>query len=153
MIAWLTNPRILGVLLAVSLAVNLFLGGVIAGRLTGEATQGLRAKRNVEAILQPLPQDKRVLVRKELRAAMSQARQHFGALQAARAQVAEELVQPKLDEAQLERKFAEVRAQTTAIQTAFQQAFARAAVSLTPEERRAVIEALKRQPRRGLPEL
>jgi uncharacterized membrane protein len=83
---------------------------------------------------------------------MSQARQHFGALQAARAQVAEELAQPKLDEAQLERKFAEVRAQTTAIQTAFQQAFARAAVSLTPEERRAVIETLKRQPRRGLPE-
>ncbi|HLB15013.1 MAG TPA: periplasmic heavy metal sensor [Burkholderiales bacterium] len=153
MIAWLTNPKILGTLLAVSVAANLFLGGVIAGRFTGEAAQDLRAKRNVEAMLQPLPQDKRALVRKELRAAMPQVRQHFKALQEARARVAEELVKPEPDPAQLDRRFAEVQAQTTAIQAAFQQAFKRAAVSLTPEERRAVIEALKRRPRQTLPEL
>jgi len=152
-IAWLTNPKILGTLLAVSVAANLFLGGVIAGRFTGEAAQDLRAKRNVEAMLQPLPQDKRALVRKELRAAMPQVRQHFKALQEARARVAEELVKPEPDPAQLDRRFAEVQAQTTAIQAAFQQAFKRAAVSLTPEERRAVIEALKRRPRQTLPEL
>ncbi|MGH8681444.1 MAG: periplasmic heavy metal sensor [Burkholderiales bacterium] len=153
MISRLANPRVLGALLAVSVAANLFLGGVVAGRLTGEATQDLRAKRNVETMLQPLPQDKRALVRKELRAAMPQVRQHFTALQAARAGVAEELVKPEPDQAQLDRRFAEVRAQTTAIQAAFQQAFKRAAVSLTPEERRAVIEALRRRPRPTLPEL
>lgn len=153
MIAWLTNPKILGTLLAVSVAANLFLGGMFAGRFTGEAAQDLRGKRNVEAMLQPLPQDKRALVRKELRAAMPQVRQHFKALQEARARVAEELVKPEPDPAQLDRRFAEVQAQTTAIQAAFQQAFKRAAVSLTPEERRAVIEALKRRPQRGLPEL
>jgi len=152
-IAWLTNPKILGTLLAVSVAANLFLGGMFAGRATGEAAQDLRAKRNVEAMLQPLPQDKRALVRKELRAAMPQVRQHFKALQEARARVAEELVKPEPDPAQLDRRFAEVQAQTTAIQAAFQQGFKRAAVSLTPGERRAVIEALKRRPQRGLPEL
>jgi len=129
------------------------LAGAIAGRVTGEAAQDLRAKRNVEAMLRPLPQDKRALVRKELRAAMPQVRQHFKALQEARARVAEELVKPEPDPAQLDRRFAEVRVQTTAIQAAFQQAFKRAAVSLTPEERRAVIEALKRRPRQTLPEL
>jgi uncharacterized membrane protein len=149
-IAWLTNPRVLGVLLAASLGANLFLGGWLAGRLTGEATQG---QRNIEAMLAPLPQDKRALVRKELRAAMPQVRQHFKALQAARAAVAEELVKSEPDQVQLDRRFAEVRVQTTAIQAAFQQAFKRAAASLTPEERRAVIEALKRRPQRGLPEL
>ena len=153
MIAWLTNPKILGTLLAVSVAANLFLGGMFAGRFTGEAAQDPRAKRNVEAMLQPLPQDKRALVRKELRAAMPQVRQHFKALQEASARVAEELVKPEPDPAQLDRRFAEVQAQTTAIQAAFQQAFKRAAVSLTPQERRAVIEALKRRPQRGLPEL
>lgn len=150
MIAWLTNPRVLGVLLAASLGANLFLGGWLAGRLTGEATQG---QRNIEAMLAPLPQDKRALVRKELRAAMPQVRQHFKALQAARAAVAEELVKSEPDQVQLDRRFAEVQVQTTAIQAAFQQAFKRAAASLTPEERRAVIEALKRRPQRGLPEL
>jgi uncharacterized membrane protein len=149
----LANPKVLGALLAVSLAVNLFLGGVVAGRFTGETTRGLQAKRNVEAMLQPLSEDKRALVRKELRAAMPQVRQHFKALQAARAGVAEELAKPEPDQAQLDRRFAEVQAQTTAIQAAFQQAFKRAAVSLTPEERRAVIEALKRRPRQTLPEL
>jgi uncharacterized membrane protein len=152
-IAWLTNPKILGALLAGSVAANLFLGGVIAGRFTGEAAQDLRAKRNVEAMLQPLPQDKRALVRKELRGAMPQVRQHFTALQGARARVAEELAKPQPDPAELDRRFAEVQAQTTAIQAAFQQAFKRAAVSLTVEERRAVIEALKRRPRQTLPEL
>jgi uncharacterized membrane protein len=151
--AWLTNPKTLAVLLAASVAVNLFLGGVIAGRWTGEAAQDLRAKRNVEAMLEPLPQDKRALVRKELRAAMPQVRQHFKALQEARARVADELGKPAPDAAELDRRFAEVRAQTTAIQAAFQQAFKRAAASLTPEERRAVIEALKRRPRPRLPEL
>ncbi len=153
MIGRLANPKVLGALLAVSLAVNLFLGGVVAGRFTGETTRGLQAKRNVEAMLQPLSEDKRALVRKELRAAMPQVRQHFKALQAARAGVAEELAKPEPDQAQLDRRFAEVQAQTTAIQAAFQQAFKRAAVSLTPEERRAVIEALKRRPRQTLPEL
>jgi len=150
---WLSNPRVLGVLLAASLGANLFLGGWLAGRLTGEGTQGLPGKRNVEAMLAPLPEEKRALVRKELRAAMPQVRQHFKALQAARAALAEELAKAAPDQAELDRRFAEVRAQATAVQAAFQQAFKRAAVSLTPEERRAVIEALKRRPQRGLPEL
>lgn len=153
MIAWLKSPRTLGVLLVVSVAVNLFLGGLIAGRLTGQATQDLRAQRNVEAMLEPLPQEKRAFVRKELRTAMPQVRQHFRALQEARARVAEELEKPEPDPAELDRGFAEIRMQTSAIQAAFHQAFKRAATSLTPEERRAVIEALRRRPQRRLPEL
>ncbi len=148
MIARLSNPRVLGVLLAASLGANLFLGGWLAGRATGEAS---RAKRNIDAIVAPLPEDKRALVRRELRAAMPQVRQHFKALREARARVAEELMKPEPDPAQLDRRFAEVRAQTTAIQGAYQQAFKRAAVSLTPQERRAVVESLKRRPQRGLP--
>jgi uncharacterized membrane protein len=149
-IARLSNPRVLGVLLAASLGANLFLGGWLAGQLTGEATQ---ARRNLDAIVAPLPEAKRALVRKEVRAAMPEVRRNFQAMQAARAALAEEFVKPDPDPAAIDRHFREVQARTTAIQADLQQAFKRAAVSLTPEERRAVIESLKRRPQRGLPEL
>ncbi len=150
MIAWLTNPKVLGALLAVSLGANLFLGGWLAGRATGEASQ---AQRPLDAIVAPLPEDKRALVRKEVRSVMPGVRRDFQAMQAARAALAEELAKPELDQATIDRHFAEVQARTTAIQGALQQAFKRAAVSLTPEERRAVLEVVKRrEQRRALPE-
>jgi uncharacterized membrane protein len=127
-----------------------FFGGWLAGRLTGEASQ---AKRNLDAIVAPLPEDKRALVRKEVRSAMPEVRRNFQAMQAARAALAEELVKPELDQAAIDRHFREVQARATAIQAGLQQAFKRAAVSLTPEERRAVIESLRRRPRPTLPEL
>lgn len=150
MIGWLANAKVLGVLLAASLGANLFVGGWLAGWATGEATQG---RRNLEAMVAPLPEDKRALVRKEVRGALPEVRRNFQAMQAARAALAEELAKPELDQAAIDRHFGEVQARTTAMQSALQQAFKRAAVSLTPEERRAVLQALKRRPQRGLPEL
>lgn len=147
---WLSNPKVLGVLLAASLGANLFLGGWLAGRLAGEASQ---ARRNLDAIVAPLPEDKRALVRKEVRSALPEVRRNFQAMQAARAALADEFVKPQLDQAAIDRHFGEVQAHTTAIQAALQQAFKRAAVSLTPEERRAVIESLKRRPRQAMPDL
>ena len=153
MIAWLGNPRVLATLLAVSVAANLFLGGVLAGRFTGQAEQKTQTRRNIEAMLAPLPEDKRALVRRELRAAMPQVRQQFAGLQVARAALTEELVKPAPDTATLERGFAQVQAHSTAIQAAFQQAILRAVPSLTQEERRTMVEALARRARPGtLPE-
>lgn len=146
MIAWLRSASGLATLLAVSVAVNLFLGGVLAGRFTGEA-QGTQTRRNIEAMLAPLPEEKRTLVRQELRTAMPQVRQHFAALREARAGIARELVKPEPDRAALERGFAEVQARSTAIQAAFQQAFLRAAPGLTQEERRAMVRALAQRAR------
>ncbi len=147
---WLSNPRVLGVLLAASLGANVFFGGWLAGRLTGEASQ---ARRNLDAIVAPLPEDKRALVRKEVRSAMPEVRRNFRAMQAARAALADEFAKPEPDQAAIDRHFRDVQARTTAIQAGLQQAFKRAAVSLTPEERRAVIEALKRRSHPTLPEL
>jgi len=151
--AWLGNPRVLATLLAVSVAANLFLGGVLAGRFTGQAAQGLKAKGTFDVMLATLPEEKRALVRKELRAAMTQVQRDILALQAARAALAEELVKPELEPAALDRHFAEIRARSAAIRAAFQQAFKRAAASLSQEERRAMVEALAKRARLGtLPE-
>jgi uncharacterized membrane protein len=152
-IAWLRSARGLATLLALSVAANLFLGGMLAGRLTGKANQESQIRQNIRAMLAPLPEEKRALVQQELRAAMPRVREQFAALKAARAALAVELVKPAPDSAALERGFAEVQARTAAIGAALQQALLRALPSLTQEERRAMVRALARRERAGaLPE-
>lgn len=153
MIAWLRSARALATLLALSLAANLFLGGVLAGRLTGQAGQDSQTRRSIQAMLAPLPEAKRELVRNEIRAVMPRVREQFAALRTARAALAEEMVKPAPDTAALGRGFADVQARTVAIGTALQQAMLRALPSLTQEERRAMVQALSRRQRSGaLPE-
>jgi uncharacterized membrane protein len=144
----------IAIALAVSVALNLFLAGVVAGRLGGQAAQGVQGKRNLDAALAALPETKREAVRRELRRAMPEVRRDLQAVQQARAAAAEELLRPQPDGAALDRHFREVQVRTTSMQNALQQAFKRAAADLTVEERRALIEAAKRRaPRAGLPDL
>jgi uncharacterized membrane protein len=136
---WITTA------LAVSVALNLFLGGVLAGRIGGQASQSVRAQRNLEAALAPLPEAKRNVVIRELRRVMPELRHDQQAVQQARAAAAEELLRPQPDSAALDRHFREVQVRTTSMQNALQQALKRAAADLTPEERRALIEAANRR--------
>ena len=145
MIGWLGSARGLAVLLVASLAANLFFGGMLAGHATGQVTQDSQTRRSIQAMLAPLPDDKRELVRKELGAAMPQVRRQFTALQKARAALAEEIVKPTPDSAALERGFAAVQAHTVAIGAELQQAMVRALPALTQDERRAVVQALARR--------
>jgi uncharacterized membrane protein len=145
--AWLRTTRGLTLLLAVSLGANLFLGGMVAGRIIGDVTQGSPTRRSIEAMLAPLSDTKRKLVRQEISGAMPRVRQQLAALQKARADLAEEMVRPMPDGAALERGFAAVRAHTMEIQGELQRAIMRALPALTQEERRALVQALLR--RRG----
>jgi uncharacterized membrane protein len=144
-IAWLRSARGLATLLAVSLAANLFLGGMLAGRITGQKGQESHIRQNIRAMLAPLPEEKRALVRKEIATEMPRVREQFAALQQARARLAEEMVKPAPDPAALQRGFAEVQAHTMAIGTALQLAIQRALPLLTQEERRAMAQALARR--------
>ena len=145
MIAWLLSVRGLAVLLVVSLAANLFFGGMLAGRLTGQVTQDSQTRRSIQAMLAPLPDAKRELVRKEIGAAMPQVREQFAALQKARATLAAEILKPVPDSAALERGFAAVQAHTMAIGAELQKAMVRSLPALTLEERRALVQALARR--------
>ena len=152
MIGWLRTDRARAALLVASLALNLFLGGILAGRITGQAAGESQTRRSLQAMLAPLPDAKRELVRKELGAAMPSVHEQFAALQKARAALAEEMVKPLPDSAALERGFADVQTHTTAIGTALQQAMVRALPLLTQEERRAMVQALaQRQSGGALP--
>ena len=145
MIGWLRDARARAALLVASLVLNLFLGGILAGRITGQAAGESQTRRSIQAMLAPLPDAKRELVRKELGAATPSVREQFAALQKARAALAEEMVKPLPDSTALERGFADVQRHTTAIGTALQQAMARALPLLTQEERRAMVQALARR--------
>jgi len=147
-IAWLRSARGLAILLVLSVAVNLFLGGMLAGRITGQAARESPIRQNIREMLAPLPEEKRALVQKEIRAEMPRVREQFTALQAARAALAEEMVKPVPDNAALERGFAEVQARTAAIGTTLQRAIQRALPSLSQEERRAMVAALARHTKR-----
>ena len=151
---WFADRRVLTVALLVSIALNLFLAGIVAGRLSGQATHALQAQRQLDELLAPLPEAKRALVRRELRQAMPEIRRDLQAAQQARAALADELGRPQPDAAAIDRQFSEVRARTTAMQEAFQQAFKRAALQLSTDERRALIEAAKqRAPKAGIPDI
>jgi len=143
----LASPKVLGALLTLSVAANIFLGSFVAGRFTGEAVQGSQAKRRLDALLETLPADKRPLLRQALNAAMPEVRQNLQAIQGVRSQLAEEFVKPAPDEAKLDGYFLELQRHTTAAQAALQQAIKHAAMQLTPEERRAIIATLKSRAR------
>lgn len=145
MIAWLRSIRGLTMLLAASLGANLFLGGMVAGLITGDVTQGSPTRRSIEAMLAPLPEAKRKLVRREISGAMPRVREQLAALQKARAGLAEEMVKPASDNGALERGFAAVQSHTMEIQGELQRAIMRALPALTQEERRALVRALVRR--------
>ncbi len=142
MIAWLRTTRGLTMLLVASLGANLFLGGMVAGRITGDAAQGSQTQRSIRAMLAPLPDAKRKLVRREIDAAMPRVREQLAALRKARAALAEEMVKPTPDSGALERGFAAVQLHTMEIGGELQQAIMRALPALTQDERRALVRAL-----------
>lgn len=152
MTAWLRSQRVLAVLLALSVAVNLFLGGLLAGRFTGQAVADSQTRRSIQAMLAPLPQTQRDKVRQEIHAVMPQVRERTAALQQARARLAAEMVKPSIDSAALASAFAEVQTQTSAIGAELQQALVRAMPQLSLDERHAMVQALaQRQSSGALP--
>lgn len=151
MIGLLRDVRVrwLAALLFVSLAVNLFLGGILAGRSTGQVVAESQTRRSIQAMLAPLPDAERELVRKEISLVMPKVREHFHALQRARAALAEEMVKPVTDSVALERHFADVQTHTSAIGAQLQQAVARALPRLTQAQRQLVVQALARRDSSG----
>jgi uncharacterized membrane protein len=139
------STRRVTMLLAASLGANLFLGGMVAGRITGDVTQGSPTRRSIEAMLAPLPHAKRKLVRQEINGAMPRVREQLAALQKARVALAEEMVKPMPDSGALERGFSAVRLHTMEIGGELQRAITRALPALTQEERRTLARALVRR--------
>jgi len=148
-IDWLRSTRGLATMLVVSLGVNIFLASMVVGHITGEAAQGSYTRRSIQAMLKPLPDAKREIVRREINAAMPEMRAQFADLQKARAALSEEMVKGAPDSSALERNFLAVRTHTGAIRAELQRAMIRALPSLSQDERRALAQSLAQRPGSG----
>lgn len=129
----------LAIALAVSLALNLLIGGFLLGR-------GLRRPEQHGPFMRPMPSAlharERGPWRKFLQGHRDELRARQGALRAARRDAREALAKPNFDAAELERTLAAVRAETAQGQEQLHRALVEAAKSASPEQRRELARFL-----------
>ncbi len=102
-------------LFALSLAGNLFAGGLLLGRHLFQNKAPV-AQQAVQRFIQTVPKDARPIVRRHFRDHAGEILDHLRQIRRARAHVAEVMARPALDKAALADAFARLRAQTTALQ-------------------------------------
>jgi len=151
------RPRWLGFVLIASLAVNLFLGGIVVGGWVAgggpplpawQPGAGLRA---FPRLIETLPPEARAEAADILAEHRGEIRRSLVALHRARRDVFQLLAQETVDRPALEQAFATLRARMTAAQAAVQDALIEVSVSLPPEQRRALAEAARDLPRMHRP--
>jgi len=145
----LKRPAVLGALLAVSAAGNLFLGGILAGRIGGHAMHPPRFERDFESRLRSVPEERRREIRNMLRQGKPAMRAQHEAMRELHESLAAELARDQPDRALLEKQMAEMRTRNLAMQEALQKSFLDTALALAPEERRQMLEAMQEQRERG----
>lgn len=154
MSARITSPRWLWLALILSLLVNVFCVGLIAGRFGHRLAGFLEIHRQVNDVLAPLPAPTQQRLRAELRSALLDSRAQFAALHTGRQQLLDHLAAPTLDPAAIEADFSRNRQQLQALQTALQQHLLQTVSTLDPNERQLLIESLRRRlPASGIGQL
>ncbi|MES1945598.1 hypothetical protein PC39_15824 [Salinisphaera sp. PC39] len=121
----------LGVTLALSLAGNLLLAGILLGRHAGE--------RPHMSFLRPLPgapEAARDVLHAAFREHRGEMREQFHAHREARQRLAAALAEPDLDPAALDRALADLAAATSGLQATAHTIMRDAAVRMPPEVRR-----------------
>ncbi len=145
----LKRPAVLGALLAVAVAGNLFQAGILAGRLGAHAMRPPKFERDFESRLRAVPEERRNEIREHLRRSAPAMREQHEALRALHAAIAAELAREQPDRALLEQKMAELRARTAAMQEALQKSFLDTALALPRAERQEMVEAMQQARGRG----
>ncbi len=140
-------------LLIVSLAANLLLGGIFAGgfieawRRGPEAADGRPPpfRLHMGRLLEHLPEAVRDDAREVMERHRGEMRGSVRAMRRARREVREALAAEAFDPARLEAALAELRTRGSGAQAAMHGAMLELASSLTPEARRALAEGLARR--------
>ena len=102
-------------LFMLSLAANLFTGGLLLGRQVFQDKAPV-AQQAVRRFIQTVPQDARPIVRRHFRDHAGAILDHLRRIRQARAYVAEVMARPDLDKAALADAFVKLRSETTALQ-------------------------------------
>lgn len=141
----LCKPRVLGTLLLLSLAANLFLAGTLAGRFSAAMRLPPPMARDFEASLRALPEERREQLRSHFRAHMPEIRRQHRALRGLHEALGAELERSQPDRARLEQLLGEIRTRGATAQQALQTSFLDTVLELPASERRVVIEHLLRR--------
>ena len=120
--------------LLLSVAANLFLGGLFAGGALYQTRQP-GPVRAMAAFVEGLPEAARPVVRDAFLERRAELRDRITAIAAARREVGRIMAEEELDRARLDAAFGEVRARTEATQALLHEILAGALVDLPPEVR------------------
>lgn len=150
----LSRPAVLGSLLAVSVAGNMFLGGVLAGRIGAHAMHPPMLERDFESRLASVPEAQRREMRERMRKSMPDMRRHWREMRELRQGLAKELARETPDRATIEKQLAAIRQQSSAMQEALHAGFVDTVLGLSPAERKRMMDAMLHErgpggPRRG----
>ena len=146
--------RWVGWVLIVSLAVNLFLAGIVGMRYWREhfRPQPDRAMMGpVGRITQGLPESGRAKVRATMDAKREQYREQGREFRRARSEAMQALAAEPFDRAKVDAAFAEARRRADSMSAIMQTALIEASAQLTPEERKAFRERLADRERERRP--
>lgn len=131
-----------GILLFLSLTLNVFLGGMVAGNRSSEATiQRLEKLATTLSAFRELSPASREKAKAILKRDWPEIKQRLAEIRDTRAEVKEMLSRPEYDRAALEGKFADLRRLTTEAQTRGQTMAADIADAITPEERLKLVRS------------
>lgn len=140
----LARPRVLWTLLIVSVATNLFLGGMLSGRYGARALYPLLLERDVEGHLGFASHARRAELRRSLLPPEAEMRAYRQEMHALRRALAEELAQESPSRERLESGLAELRTHNMMMQERLHRRFIDTALALPVAERRALMDAMLR---------
>ena len=141
---WITA---LSVALFISLALNIFVAGWVAGHRMGPpggmGEAGIRI--GIQRVLRFLPPDDKPVVEAMFEAERPNIRGQFQALREARKKVADILRAPDFDQAAFESAYGEMRQRSADVQNAIHALIVAAVPKLSPAGRRALADARWRE--------
>lgn len=143
----LMRPAVLGALLAVSVALNLFLAGTLAGRAGARAMHPPPFARDVDARLGFLSREKRQELRRHLLPPRDEMLRHHREVRALQQELGTELAREPPRREELERELAALRELNMTMQQRLHRRFVDTVLELPLAERRAMMDALLASPR------
>ena len=146
----LVRPWTLGVLLAVSLAANLFLGGIVAGHFGAMKMRPppLFAPGS-DTLFRMIPDRERRLMQERLHEQHEELNAAHRSLRTLHREIRAELGKEQPDRALLENKLAELRSNVQTLEQAMHVAFLETVLTLPTPERRQLMAEMRRPPPRG----
>jgi uncharacterized membrane protein len=148
---WLIKPATLGALLAASLAANLFLGGIVAGHFGAARMRPppLFAP-GADTLFRLIPDRERRAMREHLHAHHPEVMETHLQMRKLHQDITRELGKDDPDRKLLEHKLAEVREGVELLEKSMHMAFLDTVLTLPVQERRGLLNEMRRQPPRGM---